>query len=179
VVEGVERATRLVEQMLMLARMDAGDALPAFAPVELAHLCREAMLELGGRPQERDVKIVLEAPAALRVHGDFVMLLALVRNVLDNALRFTPDGGQVRVGVLLDGRHARIAVEDSGPGAPPDVRARIFDRFYRGPDGRGPGSGLGLSIARRVVELHGGTIAATSSPALGGLRIEVLLPALP
>ena len=179
VVQGVERATRLVEQMLMLARMDAGDALPAFAPVELAHLCHEAMRELGNRSLERGVKVALEAPAGLHVRGDFVMLLALVRNVLDNALRFAPDDGQVRLSVFRDGERARITVEDSGPGVPPDDRARIFDRFYRGSDGRGPGSGLGLSIAHRVVQLHGGTLAASSSPTLGGLRVEIFLPALP
>jgi signal transduction histidine kinase len=125
------------------------------------------------------VDVALDARADPRAHGDSVMLLALVRNLLDNALRFAPDGGRVHVSVRLDAKRARIAVEDSGPGVPPDVRARIFDRFYRGPDGRGPGSGLGLSIASRVVELHGGTIAASSSPDLGGLRVEVLLPALP
>jgi len=179
VVEGVERSTRVVEQMLMLARMDAGDALPAFGQVELARLCREAILESGDRARERDLDVVLDAQADPRASGDSVMLQALVRNALDNALRFTPDGGQVRVGVRLDGPRALVTVEDSGPGVPPDVRARIFDRFYRGPDRRGPGSGLGLSIAKRVVELHGGTIAATSSPSLGGLRIEILLPALP
>jgi two-component system sensor histidine kinase QseC len=178
VVQGVERATRVVEQMLLLARLDGGEALPTFEPVELARLCREAILESGDRSRGRDLDVVLDAQAEARVSGDFGMLLALVRNLLDNALRFAPDGGQVRVGVLLDGKRALVTVEDSGPGVPPDVRARIFDRFYRGPDGRGPGSGLGLSIAKRVVELHGGTIGASSSAALGGLRVEILLPAL-
>ena len=107
------------------------------------------------------------------------MLLALMRNLLDNALRFAPDSGQVRVTLRREGRTAVLCVEDSGPGVAPDVRARIFDRFFRGPDGRGTGSGLGLSIVRRVVELHGGTVAASASPTLGGLRIEVRLPAIP
>ncbi|QJR16253.1 ATP-binding protein [Usitatibacter palustris] len=179
VVDGVERATRVVEQMLTLARMDAGDALPAFAKVDIAEICREVILEVGGDSRDRGVGVLLDAQSRPLVPGDPVMLLALLRNLLDNALRFAPDGGQVRVSVTVGGDRARVTVEDSGPGVAPDVGARIFDRFYRGPDGRGPGSGLGLSIASRVVELHGGSIAASRSPALGGLRIEISLPAPP
>ena len=179
VVQGVERATRLVEQMLMLARLDAGDALPGFAPVDLAAACREAVVEAGPHAHARDIDVALEVDARPRVNGDGVMLLALLRNLLDNALRFAPDSGKVRVGLRLEGGLACLAVEDSGPGVAPESRGRIFDRFFRGADGRGQGSGLGLSIVRRVVELHGGLLAATSSPALGGLRVEVRLPALP
>ena len=180
VVQGVERATRLVEQMLTLARMDAGDALPAFAPVDLAAVCREAIDDLGAVARARAVEVALDAQGvAPQVKGDAVMLFALVRNLLDNALRFAPDAGEVRVIVRQHEGRAAIDVEDSGPGVAPEIRGRIFDRFFRGQDGRGPGSGLGLSIARRVVELHGGTIAASSSAALGGLRVEVRMPALP
>ena len=180
VVQGVGRATRLVEQMLMLARMDAGDATPTFAPVDLAGVCREAIDDLAATALGRTIAVALEpAQDSLHVQGDPVMLFALARNLLDNALRFAPDAGRVRVALRREGDQACLEVEDSGPGVAPEVRARIFDRFFRGPDGRGDGSGLGLSIARRVVELHRGTIAASASPSLGGLRVSIRLPAIP
>jgi signal transduction histidine kinase len=114
----------------------------------------------------------LESPAEVRTLGDRAMLRSLLRNLIENALRVAPDAGAVHVTVVAEGSSALLAVEDSGPGVPAELRGRIFDRFFRGADGRGAGSGLGLSIVRRIVELHGGTVIALSSPALGGLRIE-------
>lgn len=179
VVQGVERATRVVEQMLVLARLDAGAAQPVLDEVDLAAVCGEAVLEAAERARSRDVAVILDAEGEARIRADAGMLRALARNLLDNALRFAPDAGQVRVTVRGEARMAFLCVEDSGPGVAPDLRARIFDRFFRGPDGRGSGSGLGLSIVRRVVELHAGTVAASASPSLGGLRVEVRLPAIP
>jgi two-component system sensor histidine kinase QseC len=178
VVAGVERATRVVEQMLLLARLDAAEGVP-LAPVPLAATCREAIAEAAPPARARRVDVALDAPDEVMAQGDRVMLLAVVRNLVDNAVRHAPDSGQVRVTVYAEGGKASLAVEDSGPGVPPEQRDRIFDRFFRGPEGRGTGSGLGLSIVRRVVELHGGSFAATSSPSLGGLRIEVRLPLQP
>jgi signal transduction histidine kinase len=108
---------------------------------------------------------------------DRMRIRLLVRNLLDNALRFAPDAGRVRAVLRREDGGICLEVEDSGPGVAPELRSRIFDRFFRGPDGRGEGSGLGLSIARRVVELHRGTIAASASPSLGGLRVSIRLPA--
>jgi two-component system sensor histidine kinase QseC len=179
VVAGVERATRLVEQMLLLARLDAADLTPAFAPVDLAKTCREAMADAAARARDRNVEVALDAQGELVVPGDPVMLLALARNLVDNAARYAPDSGQVRVTLRREERSACLSVEDAGPGVPPEQRERIFERFYRGTEGRGEGSGLGLSIVRRVVELHGGSLGASSSPALGGLRVEVRLPLQP
>ena len=179
VVEGVERATGVVDQMLALARLDAQGAHSEFTEVDLVAACDEAIL--GARPaaMRRDVDLVLDAPAPVRVRADPAMLVALVRNLVDNALRFSPDASQVRVAVGEEGARAVLAVEDAGPGVEPALRERIFDRFFRGPDGRGAGSGLGLSIVRRVVELHGGTVRASSSATLGGLRVEVRMPLAP
>ena len=179
VVQGVERATRLVEQMLMLARLDARAEQPAFGEVDLAAVCEEAILEARTKAGARDVDVVLDAEGKARVSGDAGMLLALARNLLGNALRYAPDSGQVRLTLRGDGPTVSLCVEDSGPGVAPEQRARIFDRFFRGQEARGTGSGLGLSIVRRVVELHQGTVAASASPGLGGLRVEVRLPAKP
>ena len=179
VVEGVERATRSVEQMLLLARIDADRALQDVEPVQLEPICRDAVRQANAAATNRGVQVDVEAAQRVGVHGDPTMMLGLVRNLVDNALRFAPDGGRVRVSVQREGAEAVIAVEDSGPGVPVESRERIFDRFYRGDDPRGAGSGLGLSIVRRIAELHGGRARATSSDVLGGLRVEIRLPAIP
>jgi two-component system OmpR family sensor kinase len=127
----------------------------------------------------RDVDLVLDAEGGARIAGDAGMLLVLVRNLLENALRFVPDSGQVRLTLRNEGRTVLVQVDDSGPGVAPELRSRIFDRFFRGTDGRGAGSGLGLSIVRRIAEIHRGAVAASSSPTLGGLRVEVRFPAIP
>ena len=176
VVEGVERATRLVDQMLALARLDAAQPQPPGAQVDLRAACEEAVRDASPGAGRRGVALRLDAPGEVRVRGDGTMTLALLRNLIDNALRFAPDAGEVRVTLRKEPQHALLAVDDSGPGVPAEWRGRIFDRFFRGPDGRGAGSGLGLSIVERIVELHGGSVSASASPALGGLRVEARLP---
>jgi two-component system sensor histidine kinase QseC len=172
VVEGVERATRLVDQMLALARLDAAQPQPLAVQVDLRGICAEALQDARDAAAARGIVLRLESPAEVRTLGDRAMLRSLLRNLIENALRFAPDAGAVHVTVVAEESSALLAVEDSGPGVPAELRGRIFDRFFRGADGRGAGSGLGLSIVRRIAELHGGTVIALSSPALGGLRIE-------
>jgi signal transduction histidine kinase len=177
VVEGVDRAARLVDQMLALARLDASQAVLAHAPVDLGAACAEAVAAAAPGGSADGVEVDLRVDGQPRTHGDRVMLAALVRNLVDNALRFSPRPGRVEVRAWQEPAHGCIAVDDAGPGVDPALRERIFDRFYRAPEARGAGSGLGLSIAHRVVELHGGSIAASAS-ALGGLRIEARFPSL-
>ncbi|HEX5129786.1 MAG TPA: ATP-binding protein, partial [Usitatibacter sp.] len=179
VVEGVERATRLVDQMLALARLDAAQPQPLAVQVDLRGICAEAVQDARDAAAARGIALRLEAPAEVRTLGDRAMLRSLLRNLIENALRFAPDAGAVHVTVVAEESSALLAVEDSGPGVPAELRGRIFDRFFRGADGRGAGSGLGLSIVRRIAELHGGTVIALSSPALGGLRIEARFPLAP
>lgn len=178
VVQGVERATRIVEQMLALARLDSAAAQRAFVEVDLAVTCEQAAREVGARAAERGVGVIVAAEGEVRIAGDAGMLLALVLNLLDNALRFAPDAGEIRISLRREGTTARLCVEDSGPGVAPELRQRVFDRFFRGTDARGTGCGLGLSIVRRIAELHGGCVAASASARLGGLRVDVRMPAI-
>jgi two-component system sensor histidine kinase TctE len=111
------------------------------------------------------------------VMGDPTMLQELLVNLVDNALRYTPVGGVVTVGIEMEDADWRLTVRDSGPGIPPDERDRVFERFYR-VLGSGPeGSGLGLAIAKEIVEGAGGSIAlAEAAPGRGGLLVIVRLP---
>ena len=166
VVTGVDRATRLVDQMLQLARLDATVGAGA-AALDLSALVRETVPPIAPRVIE------LEAAGGIFVTGDGPMLQVLVRNLVDNAVRHARH--RVRVTVVREGAEAILAVEDDGPGVPHELHERIFDRFFRAPDAGEGGSGLGLSIARRVAELHRGTLVAGVSD-LGGLRMRVALP---
>jgi len=176
VVEGVDRASRLVEQLLTLARLDAAHA-GYDTPVDLVDLAREVLapMRLLGRGREVEVRLDARRPAAT-VLGEGTMLHALLRNLVENAVRHAPQGGTVRVGIGAEMGHVRLDVEDSGPGVAPELRSRIFDRHFRVPGSSGGASGLGLSIARRVAELHRGRIEAGASADLGGLRVTVWLP---
>ncbi len=178
VVAGVDRATRLVEQLLAMARVDS--AQPGFtAVVDLARVAAEALGDMRGMARNAAVTLSLQAPPgrAPAVRGEPAMLHALVRNLVENAIRHTPPGGEVRVRLERHDAAWVLAVEDSGAGVPEAMLQRIFDRHFRGPGEEGGAAGLGLSIARRIAELHGGRIAALRSGGLGGLEVRATLPA--
>lgn len=177
VVVGAERATRLVEQLLTLARLDATQA-KFKAHVDLGRVCREAAEAMRDVAEARRIDVAVSSIGAGYIRGDAEMLYTLVRNLLENALRHTPEGGEVRLAVAPVGGRVLLTVEDSGPGVPPGLRERIFDRLFRDPDAQSGASGLGLSIARRVAELHGGTIEAFQGARLGGLEVRASFPEL-
>ena len=177
VVEGVDRASRLIEQLLTLARLDAAHS-GYEDPVDLVQAAREGLESLRAGALERGIAIRFQSPVGgVWVRGEASMLQALVRNLAENAIRHVPDHGVVGLSLRSESREGVLEVEDSGPGVPPELRERIFDRHFRAPGDSGGAAGLGLSIARRVVELHRGAIAAHEGAQLGGLRIVVNLPA--
>lgn len=108
-----------------------------------------------------------------QIVGDAQALGILIRNLLDNAIRYTPAGGKVDLEVLRDGDRARLVVEDSGPGIARKDRQRAMDRFHRISGSEATGSGLGLAIVKSIAEMHGATVALDDSAALGGLRVVV------
>ncbi|MDR2155325.1 MAG: ATP-binding protein, partial [Burkholderiaceae bacterium] len=119
------------------------------------------------------IKLTLDAPAPAIAPGQSDALAVLLRNLLENALRYTPEGGQVRVSARATGEGAELTVEDSGSGIAPEERQRALDRFYRAPGAPGHGSGLGLAIVRTIAERHHAALTLDDSPALGGLRVRV------
>lgn len=174
---GIRRMERLVEQLLALSRLDTGLPLPR-AEIDLTALVRALCEELAAVEIAR-TRSLQTALRPVRIHGHDTALEALVRNLIDNALRYTPSGGTVRVSLAPagDSDGVQLVVEDSGPGIPEDARTRVFERFSRELGSAAEGSGIGLSIVAQALQLHGGTIALDASPELGGLRVTVWLPA--
>jgi signal transduction histidine kinase len=178
---GVDRATRLVEQLLALARSEAAPtrdaAMPTAAP--LAELVRQAMADVGPLAAARGTTLeldVADGAAATLAHG-VADVSALARNLIDNAVRYSPDGGRVAVWVGTEpasGGAAVLQVDDNGPGIPPADRETVFDRFVRRDNAAGQtGSGLGLAIVRQVALRQGARVTLEDSP-LGGLRARVV-----
>jgi two-component system OmpR family sensor kinase len=171
---GIERATRLVEQLLVLARQQASAAGGAKAEqVALADLARRTVGDLAGVAQNKGVDLGLQHADAVSVDGQGDALTILLRNLVDNAIKYTPPGGTVDVSVL----GASLVVEDSGPGIPEEERERVFDRFYRIAGSEASGSGLGLAIIKAIAERHGAALTLERSERLGGLKAVVAFPA--
>lgn len=170
---GVERATQLVQQLLTLARVDPESTLRDAQPVDLQALAARVLSEIGPEAVERQIDLTLEDGACPPVAGDPATLAVLLRNLVDNAVRYTPPGGAVTVRAGMADGAPVLEVEDTGPGIPPDQRNRVFERFYRIPGSEQQGSGLGLSIARRVAELHQAEIRLEDGAGGRGLRAQV------
>jgi len=173
--EGIARATRMVEQLLTLARADPENAFSASeGRVDLAELAREVVEADEVAASAKGLSVLFDAEGPVTVSGDRVALRALTENLVDNAIRYTTEGS-VRVAVFAQGPKAVLEVEDTGPGIPPEERARVFDRFYRGRTTTERGTGLGLAIVRRIAERHGGDVTLTEGREGRGLKARIAL----
>ncbi|QOL47711.1 ATP-binding protein [Massilia litorea] len=174
---GIDRATRLVEQLLVLARQEASAANGAATrPVDLAELARRTVGDLVGLAQAKEVDLGLQHADPVSIDGQPDALHILLRNLVENAVKYTPQGGTVDIAVRADKERATISVEDSGPGIPPEERERVFDRFYRVAGSEAAGSGLGLAIIKAIADRHGATLTLDKSERLGGLAANVSFP---
>jgi signal transduction histidine kinase len=177
-IQGVDRATHLVSQLLTLARLGSEAAATNGGSCSLCETVRQVLREEGASARARSIRVLQSVP-----DGDPCVvaipppvLTVLVRNLVDNAIKYTPHGGRVRVGVAAIGGQVALRVTDSGPGIPESERERIFQRFYRASDQSVPGAGLGLSIVVRICELYGARIHLADGDG-GGLTVEVGFPA--
>jgi two-component system, OmpR family, sensor kinase len=177
--EGVRRAIRLVEQMLALAREEPRTA-PRHVAVALEPLAREVVAELVPLADARHIDLGISAAQPLTVSGDPEALRTLLRNLVDNAVRYSGEGARVDVSVEAGGSaaspRAELAVTDSGPGIPDAERARVFDRFYRRAGTVPPGSGLGLAIVKAIADAHRATLTLGAGHDGRGLRVVVAFP---
>ncbi|HTS51921.1 MAG TPA: ATP-binding protein [Burkholderiales bacterium] len=174
---GVQRSTRLVQQLLILARQDPQQPEEVQAVVDLDRVAREVVADFEPMAQRDNLTLTLDSQGPLRIRGNGDSLRVMLGNLVDNAIRYT-DRGSVTVRVHREGGEAILEVEDTGTGIPADERGRVFDRFYRvpGQEAGEEGSGLGLAIVKRVADRHGGRIALDSGGGGSGLRVMVRLP---
>lgn len=199
---GCERATRLVAQLLTLSRLEASDA-PALQPLALDELARQVLADAAPAALDRGQELWLEAPPGCRVRAEPTLAAVLLRNLVDNAIRYSPPGARVRVRLARAGTDAggearegtgpeagtpspgpadapaagvRLWVEDSGPGLDEAQRARLGERFFRVLGSGASGSGLGWSIVRRIAAAHGARVKVERSRELGGLAVQVNWP---
>jgi two-component system OmpR family sensor kinase/two-component system sensor histidine kinase QseC len=169
---GIDRAVRLVEQLLTLARSEPGAPPVAMEPLDLAEVVRQAVADTVPYALSRGTEFELFADAPVKLSGDKSALAVLARNLADNAVRYAPPGSRVEVRVSDETGAPILQIDDAGPGIPPPDRERVFDRFYRRAANGEAGTGLGLAIVRSVAAMHGASVALDDSP-LGGLRVAV------
>jgi two-component system sensor histidine kinase QseC len=174
---GLSNLARRVEQLLALARLEAGAASQQRARVDLVVVAMDMIDELAPMIADSGVSLSLtRVSPTLVVLGNEAALAALLRNLIENALRHVPAGGQVEVCLSSDARNALIDVIDDGPGIPLALREKVFARFQRAGAGSSDGYGLGLSIVQRAAQLHGATIELLDAPHGPGLRVRVAIP---
>lgn len=170
----VERMSRIIEQLLAVSRLDS--RLPITKdPVDLSEVAGDVVARLAPLAVAAGKQVSLQAPdRPVRVFGNAEMLSAAARNLIENALRYTPCGQSVNVVIEDKGDSVRLEVHDAGPGVSVDAQQHIFERFWRGQD-RGGGAGLGLAIVHEVAVQHGGKVEVTRS-AMGGALFRLTLP---
>lgn len=175
----IKELLNLINDLLDATRIEAGQIVQEMKEIELAPVVEAALENVRSQAEEKGLKIEAALPEGLPpVRASARRLEQVLTNLLNNAVKFTPQGGEVRLEVEACGDHLRVTVRDTGVGIPPEELPRIFEEFYRGKGAEGKGAGLGLAIARKIVEAHGGRIWAESpDPATGrGSRFTFTLP---
>lgn len=182
---GIDRAIRLVEQLLTLAREETGgQAGTSSAMADLQEVIKLAVSDVLAQAATKQIDLGVtenqSAQKAVYIPGQNEGLRMMLRNLLENAIKYTPASGRVDISLTAgkaSAGEAILTIEDSGPGIAPEDRSRAFDRFFRAADvSLEPGSGLGLAIVKVIAERHGGSIALSASEKLGGLRVDVRFP---
>jgi two-component system sensor histidine kinase QseC len=173
--EGTDRAARLVDQLLTLARLEAGASL-SLAPLDVAVIARGLLADLAPAALARGQDLTFDDHGAPALHGDETLLGLLLRNLVDNAIRHAPPGAPIRVVLQTRGGDGELRIADGGPGLDEAQRARLGERFFRA-EARGDGSGLGWSIVRRCAAAMGASLRVGRSAELGGLDVALCWPA--
>ena len=179
--EELERLTRVCARLLLLARLDqqTADARLLNDQIDLEDVVSELLDQMGPMAHDRGVQLQRGASSAVRIRGSRALLVEALLNLLDNAIRYTPEGGMIAVSIDANGDAVRISVEDTGAGVPPEERERIFQPFYQMPRAaaatKNDGSGLGLAIVRGIARAHGGYVEVIAAPIKGSV-FRLVLP---
>lgn len=175
VIEGCDRAAHLVEQLLTLARLEP-ENFKANEACDLSSITRQVVADLAPYAVAKDIELQLQAGPETTINGVTALLGILVRNLVDNAVRYSPAGSHVQIRIESSKDAAVLTVCDQGPGIPEAERTRVWDRFYRVLGTGESGSGLGLSIVRRIADLHGADVQVADGDDGKGLCISVSFP---
>lgn len=178
VITGVDRCTHVVQQLLTLSRLVPEAAiLTDVTPVDLSKLASEIMAQLVPYALDKQIDIELIADNdKILAMGNVTALSILIRNLVDNAIRYTPENGKIVVKVTQEANHPKLVVTDNGPGIPAELRARVFERFFRVLGNKSPGSGLGLAIVQQIAHLHNAQVKLGPTLSGPGLEAEVIFP---
>jgi signal transduction histidine kinase len=177
-IEETENLSKIVQCLLALSRLDTGSAQMERVRLNLADLVSTITDQMVPLADEKRVVLTAKTQGRVEVEGDRVRLRQVVVNLLDNAIKYTPEGGRVTVGVNVSDRQAQLEISDTGPGIPASDLPHVFERFFRADPGRFgaiEGAGLGLSIVQSICAAHGGLVKAENH-ANGGCRFVVQLP---
>ena len=175
VIQGVDRTTHMVEQLLTLARLEPELLANDFADVDLSSVIIEECALLSPLAIKKEIDISFEETDAEVINGHEPSLRLLVRNLLTNAISYTPVGGEVSISLAKQEQCSVLVVEDSGPGILEEDRERVIERFYRVNNHQAPGCGIGLSIVDRVVQMHQGSLMLTQADSGQGLKVVIQL----
>jgi two-component system sensor histidine kinase QseC len=177
IIIGVDRTSHLLEQLLTLARMESQSmSLKLLQRIDLPEQILEVVSEIGQMALDREIDLSYEGEEqGVFVKGYGPALQILLRNLIDNAIRYTPNHGRVAIQVESLEQEVCLVIQDSGPGIPDDQMNQVFQRFRRGEEEREEGTGLGLSIVRRIIELHRGRVELENLVSDKGLRVSVYL----
>jgi signal transduction histidine kinase len=175
---GIDRAASLIQKLLLTAKVSVENYKPRLETADLCGFVQERMASMSVLAAYKDIDMELEAPHSCKVQLDRETFISAVDNVLDNAIRYTPAGGKIRVSVeLVQGSdNVVLRIADSGMGIPPELEERVFERFFRIAGSEQQGSGLGLAIVKKVLALHGGNVALASGLDQRGLSVCLTMP---
>lgn len=179
VIQGVDRSSHVVAQLLTLSRLTQEDTLNDVGPVDLHKLATEIVAYLVPIALEKNIEVELSSPLEeVLVLGNETALGILIRNIVDNAIRYTPEQGAVKIELLVTNDNVTLRVTDTGTGIPVELRERVFERFYRILGTSASGSGLGLAIVSHIAELHHAHISLSTPQSGKGLQFDVIFPRL-
>jgi two-component system sensor histidine kinase QseC len=176
-IASVNRSTHIVQQLLTMSRLvPEATSLQEVSDVNLAKLTREVLAMLAPSAIEKQIELEYESETHIpNIHGNSTALGILIRNLVDNAIRYSNENGRILVRLSKTNKEILLEVTDNGPGIPPQLQERVFERFFRVLGNKSPGSGLGLAIVRQICDLHGGRVELDSPKESTGLIVRVYL----
>lgn len=176
ILEGVNRSNHVIQQLLTLSRLTPeAAAVQDFTMVKLSREVTDTAAMLAPEAIQKNIELEFLSPdSTATVRGNATSIGILIRNLIDNSIRYTPEQGWIKIDIRETAHHVILAVTDNGPGIPPELRERVFERFYRIIGNKSPGSGLGLGIVQQIAKLHNAEVLLLTPPSGSGLEVQVI-----